>query len=900
MNSMDNNLPTSDNSVVVSLLSDSNFLSLSILENILSKKCFVNVITSDVGNWKEKTQPLSANSRFSILDENTSVGVHSTYSIVVVGFGRKDPYEELNDILSKKLNSGEKILILLPFEKYSPIENSRFNFNANLGVIYLGDILGARMTLNNNLLVTAVINEIYFKRTLHFAVGEVLYPLFVNDVAKTVSRWLFSFGPYGKETLLLGPQTSTTAFWKENTLLAGEIKMEYMEGAKTRVIPTGMETTIINTNIKLLLNETYKWIAKFPPSENQSTHIGDKWPYRKTNDILSNIASIVKTPRKEKSIAPVRQKKQNTLPPKPKVKKVYPKYFKPLVYSLLLIILFPVLMLIISASAFYISYKQFVSGNDTGAQNTMLIAKTFSVMSKEESKVLSYLPLVGAIYKEFSFASYLGEKVSEMSTSAVPLIRNSSELMSKVLGNEIYDPGVFAPVITGHLDSLFRQISLMEIDTKEAVSHKGLVAKFFMNKVDLDKYKNLTLQAKILSQNLPELLGKNGSKSYLLLFQNNMELRPTGGFIGSFGILTFDGGRIADLTVNDVYSADGQLNGHVEPPAPIKKYLGEANWWLRDSNWDPDFPTSAKRAEWFLDKEMGRSVDGVVGIDLDPIKKILSYTGPVFLSDFNMDITSENLYEKTQAEVQGNFFPGTRKKASFLTALSRNLLANVSKLGTMQKIGILKSFYLDLEGRSIQVFLHDENSREAISALRWDGGVATPECGQGCFADQIGTVEANLGVNKTNYFIERQENLDITLSGGKIIRTLKVNLKNKANPALGASSVYKTYVRLLSDPKSTVTSARLITGQSSQDLTMDLVNLKGRNETGVYVEIIGGQSKTLEYTWISDAGTDFGYYGLYFRKQAGTGPDPVSLTVNGVNVYNGLLTGDVFSRVNWK
>src|SRR5574340_1269627 len=135
----------------------------------------------------------------------------------------------------------------------------------------------------------------------------------------------------------------------------------------------------------------------------------------------------------------------------------------------------------------------------------------------------------------------------------------------------------------------------------------------------------------------------------MVLFQTNMELRPTGGFIGSFGLLTFDNGRMSELNVSDVYSADGQLKGHIDPPAPIHDYLGEANWWFRDSNWDPDFPTSAKRAEWFLDKEIDQKVDGVFAIDLGLIKDALRLTGPIFLADYNMDVTSDNLYEKTQA-----------------------------------------------------------------------------------------------------------------------------------------------------------------------------------------------------------------------------------------------------------
>lgn len=844
-----------DKTLVVSLFSDCNFLSLSVLENLLSKNCFINIVTDNKKEWQESTLHLSGNRRYSLMEAKDFEINLSPYSIIISGYGSRGSYGGISNILKKVPNNDSKVLMLFPFEKYSFEENSRFNFSANLGVVYLGDLLGARMDLRNDLFVTKTIQEIYFKRTMHLSVGELFYPVFVNDVAKVISRWLFSFGPYGKETLLIGPQTSAPAFWKENSSLVGEIKVEYDGETKPRILPKGVEIKTLNTDLRFLLTETYTWLTKSPPIKQQS----------------------------------VRKKKKS-----------YPKYLKPLMLTLGFTILFPFLFLATAFGTSILSYKQFTRGNDGASESSMLLTKTLCVISKQVSRGFSYTPLIGKIYGELEFTAAVCERGSEIFITSIPLVRNSSYLLTKVLGNEIYDPSIPASAITRSLDSLYREISLLQADSNDSMVSGVAVSKAFLKKVDLDKFKNLTIQLKNLSQNLPQILGKGESKTYLVLFQNNMELRPTGGFIGSFGILTFDEGRISDLTISDVYSADGQLNGHVEPPAPIKKYLGEANWWLRDSNWDPDFPTSARRAEWFLDKEMGRSVDGVFGIDLSPIKNALKYTGPVFLPDFNMDITSENLYQKTQAEVQENFFPGTHKKASFLTALSRSLLASLSSLEPSQKIGILKSIYNDLEGRSIQVFFHDDGSQKSVSALRWDGAVATPDCGPECFIDVIGVVEANLGVNKTNYFIEREQDLDITLSPDSVTRTMTITLKNNANPALGASSVYKTYVRLLSDGNSVTTAARLHTGQSVQNLSSEVVNLKGRNETGVYLEVLGGQTKTLEFSWTSDvAPGTFTTYGVYLRKQAGTGADPVSLTVNGASVYNDLLAGDVFSRLNW-
>jgi hypothetical protein len=84
---------------------------------------------------------------------------------------------------------------------------------------------------------------------------------------------------------------------------------------------------------------------------------------------------------------------------------------------------------------------------------------------------------------------------------------------------------------------------------------------------------------------LPEFLGADGKrKEYLVLLQNEMELRAGGGFIGSFGVLSFNDGKLIGFDIQDVYEVDGQLKGHVEPPEEIKTYLGEAGWFMRDAN----------------------------------------------------------------------------------------------------------------------------------------------------------------------------------------------------------------------------------------------------------------------------------------------------------------------------
>lgn len=159
-----------------------------------------------------------------------------------------------------------------------------------------------------------------------------------------------------------------------------------------------------------------------------------------------------------------------------------------------------------------------------------------------------------------------------------------------------------------------------------------------------------------------QVAGFKESKTYLVLLQNSAELRPTGGFIGSVAVASFSDGRLTNLDVEDVYTFDGQLKGHVDPPGPVRDLLGQEHWYLRDSNWDPDFLEAGSRAAWFYEKETGTNVDGVVAINSSFITRILAATGPVDVPDYNDRITADNFYGKSLYYTQSNFFPGSTQK----------------------------------------------------------------------------------------------------------------------------------------------------------------------------------------------------------------------------------------------
>jgi hypothetical protein len=253
-----------------------------------------------------------------------------------------------------------------------------------------------------------------------------------------------------------------------------------------------------------------------------------------------------------------------------------------------------------------------------------------------------------------------------------------------------------------------------------------------------------------------------------------------------------------------------------------------------------------------------------------------------------------------------------------LTSLSRNLLSEISKLSSGQALAIVKAFYEGLDERHIQVYLHDDVPQEAISALSWDGAVALPICGAGCYPDIVGVVEANVGDNKASYFIQRNMSLDLTVTPSEIDRKLTLNLKDSANPALGPSGKYKNYVRIIIPSDATTISVKSITGDTREILSPDITDVQGHKEVGVLVEVLGGNSKSVEFSWTSSVAgaSPLSSYGLYFRKQAGTDADPIEVSISdrgvelkadprftltkaGTYLYNTTLVRDLFSRFSW-
>lgn len=400
-------------------------------------------------------------------------------------------------------------------------------------------------------------------------------------------------------------------------------------------------------------------------------------------------------------------------------------------------------------------------------------------------------------------------------------------------------------------------------------------------------YRNILKEADFLLDILPDLIATEGEKTYLLLFQNNMEIRPTGGFIGSFGLLTLKNGKLEGFKIEDVYTADGQLRGHVEPPEAIKKYLGKEHWYLRDSNWDPDFPKSAQKAQWFLEKELGVKTDGVLALDLNFAKNLLETLGSVELRDYNETLDSQNLFEKTQRYVETDFFPGSTQKQNFLSSLGNALLEKIiNNSGKWFSLG--KTINQSLEEKHLSFYFNDSSLEEKIIQGGWGGEIKETPCRyeSDCYGDYLLAVEANLGVNKVNNLVSKEINDQISIGeNGSLRHLLTLNFQNSSSPEVWNGGLYKDYVRIFVPEKSVIEKFSL-DGVATE--SAKIASASGKTAFEFYLEVPPQQKREAAITYrLAKALPDKNFrFDLLVQKQAG--------------IQNETLKTDIFYPLSWQ
>lgn len=250
------------------------------------------------------------------------------------------------------------------------------------------------------------------------------------------------------------------------------------------------------------------------------------------------------------------------------------------------------------------------------------------------------------------------------------------------------------------------------------------------------------------SQVLWRALGAERQRQYLLLFENNSEQRPTGGFIGSIALINVDRGRVENVKVDTVYNPDGQLKEFVAPPEPLTPINNR--WFLRDSNWFADYAVSAQKAADFFEKEGGPSVDGVIAMTPEVIKELLEITGPIDVPGYDVKVTADNFVPLTQDLVTFSYDRASNQPKQFLKDLTPILLSKVFGQTSENAPRLLAAIWNMIREKQLLIYFTNPDETEKVGDL----GLAAPWP-----KDQAGffsVINANIGGHKSDQFIEQE------------------------------------------------------------------------------------------------------------------------------------------------
>ncbi|OGI25685.1 MAG: hypothetical protein A3E38_00050 [Candidatus Moranbacteria bacterium RIFCSPHIGHO2_12_FULL_54_9] len=362
---------------------------------------------------------------------------------------------------------------------------------------------------------------------------------------------------------------------------------------------------------------------------------------------------------------------------------------------------------------------------------------------------------------------------------------------------------------------------------------------------------------------LEELLGGNGPRKYLFLFQNNNEMRATGGFIGSYALMDVNNGVVRRFFVDGIFNPDGQLKENIVPPQAIQKV--SAAWSLHDSNWFPDFPVSAEKAIFFYEKTGGPTVDGVIALTPTVMQKLLAVTGPIALPQYGLVVDADNFIPVIQEQVETKYDKEENQPKKVLADLTALLLEKVfASQDKTTLYRIAEAFTEGLNEKQMLVYMRHDETEALIDEAGWSGKVLeTP-------GDYLSVINTNINGYKTDGVIDETIKHTAEIGeDGSIVDTVAITRTHRGGqmPYDWWNRVNADYMRVYVPAGSTLLSAKGATWEFPQ-APLDYEKLGFRRDADVEREersiVVDEKSGTRVYR---DAGkTVFGAW-VYVSPQ---------------------------------
>ena len=527
---------------------------------------------------------------------------------------------------------------------------------------------------------------------------------------------------------------------------------------------------------------------------------------------------------------------------------------------------------------FSLEQGQFYLSNsslDQAALHFREAAQKFADLEKRISnlsKVLS--PLDSATLDAASNLSVAGSSIAAAGTELTTALDSLSS-MSQSLANVLsLDTSRGTPIDSNNqfnLHEALRTISGSLAWTKQLLSQAVSAMDDVNSDVLPEEYKEPIIQSKSEVKNILLLVGAienfnsllvdltaGFDRTYLLIFQNTSEARATGGFIGSYGLLRIKGGAVQSLLIESVYEIDGRLRRNIPAPEPFQQ-AGIPFWGLRDANFWPDWPMSARNIAQFYEWEGGESVDGILGVTPAIAERILKILGPIKLRQYNITVDADNFYEVTQVKTSVEYDKRLNLPKKFMSDLSKAMIARLNELTAEEKLLVFASLFESIEAKDLLIYSRDVSIQEKIVTMGADGSMADLRALG--ITDGLLVTHTNLGGNKSDGLIKTDISIDTHITQpGNAKHKVTVKRANEFSADYQFNGTNLDYLRIYLP-----LSARNVSANFEYETFIEL----GRRVVAGFVrtEPLGSSEAVVEY----EVGFDntLGSYTFLFEKNPG-------------------------------
>jgi hypothetical protein len=386
--------------------------------------------------------------------------------------------------------------------------------------------------------------------------------------------------------------------------------------------------------------------------------------------------------------------------------------------------------------------------------------------------------------------------------------------------------------------------------------------------VETDKQKELS----VVNQLVQEFTQKDGiTRSFLVLLQNNMELRPGGGFLGQYAILKIKDGEVVSVFVEDANLLDQRIEAKIPAPYPLTKMMSIKKWKFRDSNFSPDFPTNVGKAEYFLRLAgAGSKFDGVIAVNSQVFNDILKITGPISVPGSPGVFDSENATLKLEEVVEKPYLMDqsldTQNRKWIMKKMAPIIIDKISNVGDIPRLA--NFLHEELQNKNVMLNFKDEKLQKLVEDVYWSGEVSQDWTG-----DYLMMVDANLGALKTDYYVKREIKYDIDLTGEKPIVTLNMLYKNTAPRGDWRTSDYHSYLRVYVPEGAKLLENKMVSplGGNGKEF--------GKTYFGFILHVVIGRETDAMIKYELPDNFTQDDYRLLVQKQSGVGEVPIKIHI---------------------